>query len=406
MNSADNSERPFPCLVTIFSGNQVPGFVDGGSLLKRSPPVAMITNLTHTLQDSATKVTRMPLISASRLTDFAATIFERSEIPPEEARQVAESLVLANLKGHDSHGVIRIIEYVDWVQRGWVVPTAHIEVEREQPCILILNGHFGFGQVVGREAMTLAIAKAKQDGACILSLRCSGHLGRVGEFMEMAAAAGLVSFGMTNTHGAGVLVAPHGGCERRLSANPIVGGAPRVDEPALVMDMSTCKIAEGKIKVARNKQESLAPGLFVNGRGEPSTDPEEYYANPPGAILPMAGHKGFALSLFCEVFAGALSGAGCSKSGVDRVANGFMAFILDPATFSGTDFYASEIGALGQFVKSSQLMTGFDEIQLPGEPEAREQQRREAGGIEIDEITWNKICDIAAKRAVPFPLLN
>ena len=348
----------------------------------------------------------MPTIDQSTLTAFATTIFERNNVPSPVARQVAESLVLANLKGHDSHGVIRIIEYVDWIKRGWVNPDAHLEVDREQPCILILNGNFGFGQVIGREAMTLGLNKAKTEGACIVSLRCSGHLGRVGEFMEMVAEAGLVGFGMTNTHGAGVLVAPHGGCERRLSANPIVGGAPRVDEPALVMDMSTCKIAEGKIKVARNKQESLAPGLFVNGRGEPSTDPEEYYANPPGAILPMAGHKGFALSLFCEVFAGALSGAGCSKSGVDRVANGFMAFILDPATFSGTDFYASEIGALGQFVKSSQLMTGFDESQLPGEPEAREQQRREAAGIEIDEITWNKICDIAAKRAVPFPLLN
>ena len=345
----------------------------------------------------------MPTIDASSLTDFAALIFENSKIPRAESRQVAESLVLANLKGHDSHGVIRIIEYVDWVQRGWVNPTAHLEVVREQPCILILNGNFGFGQVVGREAMSLGIEKAKRDGACILSLRCSGHLGRVGEYMELAAAAGLVSFGMTNTHGAGVLVAPHGGCERRLSANPLVGGAPRSNEPALVMDLSTCTVAEGKIKVARNKGESLAPGLFVNGQGEPSTSPEEYYADPPGALLPMSGHKGFALSMFCEVFAGALSGAGCSKAGVSRVANGFMAFLLNPEAFCGGEFYTSEIEALGRFVKSSKLMTGFDEIQLPGEPEANSQSRREATGIPIDDTTWKKICDIAVQRGVPIP---
>ncbi len=346
----------------------------------------------------------MPVIHATTLTAFATAIFERSDILPAEARQVAQSLVLANLKGHDSHGVIRIIEYVDWVQKKWVNPTGHLEVVREQPCILILDGHFGFGQVVGREALTLGIAKAKRDGACILSLRCSGHLGRVGEFMEMATEAGLVCFGMTNTHGGGVLVAPHGGCERRLSANPLVGGAPLADGAALVMDLSTSTVAEGKIKVARNKGESLAPGLFVNGRGEPSTSPEEYYADPPGALLPMSGHKGFALSLFCEVFAGALTGAGCSKSGVARVANGFMVILLDPATFCGTDFFAAEIEALGRFVKSSRLMTGFDEILLPGEPEAREQSRREVTGISIDETTWAKLCDVANRRGVAIPV--
>lgn len=345
----------------------------------------------------------MPTIDAATLTTFATAIFEKGNVPRETAAQVARSLVLGNLKGHDSHGVIRIVEYVDWVERGWVDPLGKLEVVREQPCILILDGHFGFGQVIGREAMTLGIEKAKREGACIISLRCSGHLGRVGEFMEMAAEASFASFAMTNTHGGGVLVAPHGGCERRLSANPIAGGAPRPDQPAMVMDISTSTVAEGKIKVARNKGTLLPPGMFVNAQGNPSTSPEEYYADPPGALLPMSAHKGFALSLFCEVFAGAMTGAGCSKSGVERIANGFMVFLLDPAAFSGTDFYNSEIGALGQFVKSSRLMTGFNEIQLPGEPEAREQSRREDNGIPIDDTTWKKICAIATRRSVPIP---
>lgn len=345
----------------------------------------------------------MPVLAPSVLTDFASSILERNEIPAAAAKQVAQSLVLANLKGHDSHGVIRIIEYVDWVKRGWVDPSGKLEVVREQPCILVLNGNFGFGQVIGREALTLGIAKAKREGACILSLRCSGHLGRVGEFMEMAAEAGLASFAMTNTHGGGILVAPHGGCERRLSANPILGGAPRTDDPDLIMDMSTCTVAEGKLKVARNKGESLPAGLFVNSRGEPSTSPEEYYADPPGAILPMSGHKGFSLSLFCEVFAGALTGAGCSKPGVSRVANGFMVFLLDPAAFCGTEFYNTEINALGQFIKSSRLMTGFDEIMLPGEPEAREKSKRQDAGIKIDDTTWQKICKIAERCGAQIP---
>jgi hydroxycarboxylate dehydrogenase B len=345
----------------------------------------------------------MPTINAQALADFTAAIFERSAIPPDVARPVAESLVLSNLKGHDSHGVIRIIEYVDWVKRGWTNPLGRVTVLREQACILALDGDFGFGQVIGREAMNRGIAKAKKEGACILSLRRSGHLGRLGEFSEMAAAAGLVCFSLTNTHGSGVLTAPYGGCERRLSANPLGGGAPMPEGPAMVMDLSTSTIAEGKIKVARNKGESLAPGLIVNGRGEPSTSPEEYYAQPPGALLTMAGHKGFALSLFCEVFAGALSGAGCSKAGVERVANGFMCFILDPAAFCGADFFETELGQLATWVKSSRLRQGFDEILLPGEPEARAQVARGRNGIEIDDKTWGKICDIAQARQVPIP---
>ena len=348
----------------------------------------------------------MPLIDAKALTDFTAAIFERSAVPPDVARPVAESLVLSNLKGHDSHGVIRIIEYVDWVKRGWVNPLGRLTVVREQPCILALDGDFGFGQVIGREALKLGIAKAKRDGACILSLKRSGHLGRLGEFMEMASDAGLVSFSFTNTHGSGVLTAPYGGYERRLSANPLGGGAPMPEGPALMMDLSTATVAEGKIKVARNKGESLPPGLIVNGRGEPSTSPEEYYSQPPGALLPMAGHKGFALSLFCEVMAGALAGAGCSKAGVDRVGNGYLCFLLDPAAFCGGEFYETELGALSKWVKSSKLAQGFSEILLPGEPEARAQAARGKKGIAIDDTTWKKICDIAKARQVPIPALK
>lgn len=344
----------------------------------------------------------MPRLDPPSLTDFATRIFIANEIPADVARQVAESLVLANLSGHDSHGVIRIIEYVEWTKRGWVNPLGQLSIVREQPCILILDGDYGFGQVIGRRAMELGITKAKADGACILSLKRSGHLGRIGEFMEMGAAAGLVCFAFTNTHGAGVLVAPHGGCQRRLSANPLGGGAPMPNGPPLVMDISTSTIAEGKIKVARSRGDSLAAGLIVNGQGQPSTSPEEYYSDPPGALLPMAEHKGFALSMFCEVLAGAMTGAGCSKEGVDRIANGFMALLFDPAVFAGMDFVNDELGQLSQWIKSSRLRAGFDTIQLPGEPEAGARAARR-DGIDIDDATWSRICEIAAEHNVAVP---
>src|SRR5438067_4526584 len=168
----------------------------------------------------------MPVVNAEALTPFAAAIFARAGVPPEIAQTVAQSLVLANLKGHDSHGIIRVPDYLAWIERGWIVPDAKPEIVSESGSILIVDGHFGFGRVVGREATRWAIARTAENGVCVLAVRRSGHLGRLGEFAEMAAEAGLVYFSFTNTHGGGILVAPHGGRERRLSANPIAAAAP------------------------------------------------------------------------------------------------------------------------------------------------------------------------------------
>ena len=347
----------------------------------------------------------MPKLNSDILTHFATEIFAASRVPKAIAKEVSKSLVLANLSGHESHGVIRIIEYVEWIERGWVNPRGKLTVEHEQSCILQLDGGYQFGQVIGREAMALGIAKANNEGVCVVSLKRSAHLGRVGELMEQVASAGLVCFAFTNTHGAGVLVAPHGGCQRRLSANPLVAGAPLNEGPDFVMDVSTSTIAEGKIKVARSKGESLPPGLFVNGNGDLATNPEEYYADPPGALLPVGGHKGFALSMCCEIMAGALTGAGCSKPDVERIANGFMAFILNPQVFAGTDFVSKELAQLVRWVKSSRVQSGVDRIQTPGEPEA---YARSANGsdVAIDGNTWDRICGIAKNAELPSPTLR
>src|SRR4051794_29475409 len=244
----------------------------------------------------------MPIVNAEALTLLAAEILSRSGAPEDVAQTVAQSLVLANLKGHDSHGVIRVPDYFAWIERGWIVPDARPEIVSENGSILIVDGHFGFGQLVGQEATGWAISRAAESGVCVLSVRRSGHLGRLGEFAEMAAEAGLVYFSFTNTHGGGILVAPHGGRERRLSANPIAAAAPLPGGGSMVMDISTSVIAEGKAKVARAQGKPLPPGCMVNSSGEPSTDPAEFYADPPGALLPFGGHKGFALSMFAEVF--------------------------------------------------------------------------------------------------------
>ena len=345
----------------------------------------------------------MPIVQAKELTDFTSHLFEAYGVSEAVAATVADSLVFANLKGHDSHGVHRIVEYVDWLQKGHVDPDGTAEVVSERGPILIVDGHFGFGQLIGRQATEMAITKTKEEGVCILTLRRSGHLGRIGEFMEMAAEAGLVCFSFTNTHGGGIIVAPHGGRQRRLSANPIAGGAPLPRGSSVIMDLATCTVAGGKVAVACEKGTEIPLGSIVDAEGELTTDPEAFGADPPGALLPMAGHKGYALALFAEFFAGALSGSGCSKDGVERVANGWFAFFLDPQQFCEPGFYEEEVGNLASWVKSSKPMQGFQEVLLPGEPEERTLAERSRKGIEIPESTWKKITDIAVCKSVSLP---
>ena len=180
----------------------------------------------------------------------------------------------------------------------------------------------------------------------MVALRNSGHLGRIGDWAEMAAHAGKVSLHFVNTSGGGILVAPFGGSQRRLSANPIAAGVPVKNGPPIILDISTCTIAEGKIKVAFNKGAKVPDGCILDGEGNPTNDPKAFYATPPGAILPLGGHKGYGLSVIAEVLAGALTGGSCSHFGVDRVANNMLSIIFDPAFFQSADGFAEEIDAL------------------------------------------------------------
>lgn len=343
------------------------------------------------------------VIEAKTLETFTEAIFRARDISQAVASTVAKSLVLGNLKGHDSHGVIRIIDYTLWFDNGWFNPDGKLEIIRDQPGLLIVDGHFQFGQVIGAEATALALDKTKADGFCLLTIRRSSHLGRIGEFMEMAAERGIACLSLTNTNGGGVLAAPHGGCQPRLSANPIAAGAPVPGDESIVMDIATCVIAEGKLKVSRAKGEKVPAGYIVDGNGVPTTDPEDYYADPPGAILPIAAHKGYALSLFADIFAGALSGGSCSGPDTERVANNWFAIFVDPEAFCGQEFYDQQVSALTGWVKSSKPMQDFNEVMLPGEPEARILAERSAKGIPIEDATWQNICAIAHRFNVDIP---
>ena len=230
---------------------------------------------------------------------------------------VVDHLVESNLFGHDSHGAIRFYEYAQAVSRRAVFSRGRRpRVVRDKPCLAVVDAGGAMGQVGATFATRLAIDKARQHGVGAVSLRNTSHIGRVGAYPLMAAREGhgRADLRQRRTHGPpGCAVRRH---RRRLSTNPIAFAAPRRDAEPLLVDMTTSVVAEGKIRVALNKGDRVPEGWIIDAQGNPTTDPQDFKGDPPGAMLPMGGvvaHKGYALSLMVEILGGALSGLGCAS---------------------------------------------------------------------------------------------
>jgi len=342
----------------------------------------------------------MPIFQPEKLKQISSQVFLAAGAIDDEARIVSDALVNANLAGHDSHGVIRIPEYVRWMEQKLVTIGAHVRVVRESESFAVVEGGWGFGQVIGREAMELAIQKCQQAGVGTVTLSQCCHIGRVGDYPRMAADKGLAAVMFVNTHGGGKLVAPWGGRERRLAANPISIAIPRKNATPIVLDISTSAIAEGKVRGMFNRKEPVPPGNIMDAEGMPTTDAAKFYGPPAGALYPFGGHKGFALGLVTDILAGALSGGGCSRKDADRVGNTFLVFVVDIDRLRGYDPFYSDVEQLVEFVKSSALAPGSERILIPGEPESLEEMRRSREGISVDAETWRQISEVAGKYEV------
>ena len=345
----------------------------------------------------------MPTVAASELTAFATTLFAAAGARDEDSRIVSEALVDANLAGHDSHGVMRLPFYVEWMEKGWVNTQAVFHVVNEAGSFAVVDGDWGFGQVMGRQATDLAIRKARENGAAVVVGRQCCHMGRFGDYPQIAARAGMAAVLFSNTHGGGRIVAPWGGIDRRLSANPIALGIPRKKGSPIVVDISTCTIAEGKVRNMRTAQEPAPEGCIIDSEGNPTTNANDFYGPPEGALLPFARHKGFALGLAGDILAGALSGAGCSRPDTQRVGNSFMLTLVDVDQVRGSNPFEDDVAGLVEYVKSSRLMTGVSEILIPGEPEERFRAQREIDGIPIHPGTWDDLRRTAARYGVETP---
>ncbi len=336
----------------------------------------------------------MPNLTAKELTDICLNVFQKLDIPTSEAEIVTRSMVDANRVGHDSHGVIHLPKYVRELEAGLIQPGASIETLHESASIAILDGNWGFGPVIATRAVELAIQKAKQTDISSVAVSRCNEVGRLGGYVCLAADAEMIALLMANDHGGGTCVAPHGGIEGRLSTNPIACAVPIEGQNPIVLDMSTSVMASGKIRVKQHRNETLPEGWLVNAEGESTTNAEDFYGVPPAALLPLGGiaaHKGFGLSVIVDILAGALTGAGCSRSEDARVGNGLFVLVVNVTSFREFPGFSAEIERFIEYLKSAKRAAGVDTIQMPGERGWEEQRKREQDGIPIDAETWAQI---------------
>ena len=312
---------------------------------------------------------------------------------PREAQLVSSNLVMANLSGHDSHGVGMIPRYIESLKEGGLQPNRHPQIKFDGGAMLTLDGQAGYGQVIGLEATDMAIARAKQHGVCVMALANAHHLCRIGQWAEQAVAQGLVSISFVNVISRPI-VAPYGGSDARFGTNPCTIGIPLPGQPPMILDMATSAVAQGKIRVAHNKGVKVAPGLLIDDKGNPTVDPRYGVIEPLGALTTMGLHKGYGLAVACELLGGALSGGGTQHTGErtkKRVLNGMLSILIDPARLGTGDFFGSEAAQFIDWVKQSPPAPGFDKVRIAGDPERETRAKRARDGIEVDATTWRDI---------------
>jgi uncharacterized oxidoreductase len=345
-----------------------------------------------TARKAATAKVAAPLtMRAEALARFIERMFIAAGCSPREATQIANALVQANLFGHDSHGVQMAPIYVANLEHGLVLVGQAPRIVADHGSILGLDGQKGFGQAIGEQAMRMAIERASALGCCMLGLSNTHHLGRIGQWAEQCAQAGLASVHFVNALST-PLVAPWGGSDARLSTNPFCVGVPREPEP-LILDYATSKLALGKVRVAQDAGKRMAPDVLLDAAGQPTDDPAAMFTDPAGALLSFGEHKGFALAVMCELLGGALSGGSVQHEHPrpNPMINNMLSLVFAPDKLVSRADLARQVDRLEAWLKASPPRPGSTGIRLPGEPERLTARERERLGIPLPRRTCDAL---------------
>jgi LDH2 family malate/lactate/ureidoglycolate dehydrogenase len=344
----------------------------------------------------------MPTLNVEQVEMIAFHLFCAAGAPEEHSRIVAQHLAGNNLAGHDSHGFIRIIQYIRQIKEGVIFPAAKPEILSESPSAARVEGHYGFGQVVAKFSTELAIDKAKKQGVSCVTVRHLRHLGRLGAYAEMAARADCAAILCCTNGGQALAQAPFGGTTRRLGTNPFAMAFPSEEEGPILSDFATSVAAEGKLRVYRARGHNLPDGWILDKEGRPSNNPKDFYDG--GVLLPVGGsvgHKGFCLAFMADVLGGILPGNGFPGAPHSEVAsNGTLIVVINIQWFAPLATLRSEVSKLVDFVKDTPLAEGSESVLYPGEKEVKTRKERGKKGIEIEDDTWNQVMALVKEYGV------
>ena len=343
----------------------------------------------------------MPIIKPDRLTDIATQLLVASGASQDEAVCVAKGCVLANLTGHDSHGVIAIPTYIDRVHKGHIVPGAPFTVVQETATTTVVDGNWGFGFAVAERAMKLTIEKAKKSNVAATTILRQSHVGRVGAYPIMAAKEGMIAIMTADSGRSPKAVAPFGGKEARVGTNPIAIAIPSDLEAAFCLDMATSAVAAGKIKLAQAKGVKIPTGWIVDKDGNATTDPMDF--DRGGVLLPLGGeegHKGYGLSVMVEILSALLPGLGFGVDPTGRHNDGCFIACFKVEAFRPLKTFKKEVTEFAHYLKATPPQKGVKEVLYPGEVEHRKEVDRMANGIEVDDKTWKQFGEIAKKHGI------
>ena len=338
-----------------------------------------------------------PRIDFDRLIDFAAAVYQSAGVPSADARLLADTLVQADLWGHQSHGVLRLGWYLDRLRNQVMRPTARIEQVIDAGAIGLIDGHDSVGQVTTMHAARQAIARAQQHGVGVVGVRNSNHFGTCMYYTLHGAREGCV---MLLTSNGGPAMAPWGGRKKIVGTNPWSVAAPAGRHAPFVMDMANTGVARGKIYLARNRHLPIPLGWALNAAGEPTTDPQEAI---DGIILPLGEHKGYAIAVAVDLLSGVLTGSGFLSAvhspyqTAEKSNCGHFLIAIDIAKLQPLREFNERMEAFVAELKSVPLAQGFDEVFYPGEMEARNDLRHRQDGLDLAAETVADLRRIAAE---------
>jgi len=346
----------------------------------------------------------MLVVGHETLMAFCVGVFEKLGVPQEDARIAADAIVASNLRGVDTHGVIRMLVYSAKLKGGFINAKPNLRPVRETKGAALIDGGNGLGQVVGYRAMETAIRKAKEVGISCVSVRNSNHFGTCAHYSMMALPKEMIGLALTN---ASAQIAPTGGAQKMLGNNPWSVAVPAGQRFPVVLDMANSVVARGKIRLAAKEGRPIPPDWAVARDGKPTTDPK---AALEGFLLPVGGYKGYGITLMVDLLTGVLANSCCGPAvqgmdiveAVGGVGQTFMA--IDIAAFDDVQVFKARMDAYIGALKDSKKAAGVEEIFLPGELEFRRERERRQQGIPLHANIVKDLRTIAAETGVPLPI--